>query len=100
MRNASVSVAKAELSALLREVKRGERVIITDRGVPVAALVPAKEVLGEDERMAELVRRGIVIPPKEPLTQEAIDFILRPKPDEPRESGVLAALLAERASGY
>lgn len=100
MRNASVSVAKAELSALLRDVKRGERVIITDRGVPVAALVPVREVLGPDERLAELVRRGVLIPPKRPLTREDVEFILRPLPAEPKESGVLAALLAERESGY
>ncbi|MEX1103407.1 MAG: type II toxin-antitoxin system prevent-host-death family antitoxin [Dehalococcoidia bacterium] len=38
----SVREAKAHLSRLLREVERGERVVITRRGVPVAELVPLR----------------------------------------------------------
>jgi len=44
--------AKTSLSALLERVERGEEVLITRRGVPVARLVPASappvdEILGE-----------------------------------------------------
>ena len=40
MVTASISEAKAKLSALLERVKAGETVTITDRGVPVAQIVP------------------------------------------------------------
>ena len=40
MATASISEAKAKLSALLERVKAGETVTITDRGVPVAQIVP------------------------------------------------------------
>jgi prevent-host-death family protein len=36
--------AKTHLSRLLEKVRRGERVTITRRGVPVAVLVPPEEV--------------------------------------------------------
>ena len=37
---ASISEAKAKLSALLDRVRTGETITITDRGVPVAQLKP------------------------------------------------------------
>jgi prevent-host-death family protein len=39
--HATVAEAKNRLSALLAEVAKGEEVVITKRGVPVARLVPA-----------------------------------------------------------
>jgi prevent-host-death family protein len=41
MRTAGVREARQNLSALLDEVKRGREVVITERGRPVAKLVPA-----------------------------------------------------------
>jgi prevent-host-death family protein len=40
MRTAGVREARQNLSALLDEVKRGREVVITERGRPVAKLVP------------------------------------------------------------
>jgi prevent-host-death family protein len=40
MRTAGVREARQNLSALLDEVKRGREVVITERGRPVARLVP------------------------------------------------------------
>lgn len=40
MRTAGVREARQNLSALLDEVKKGREVIITERGRPVAKLVP------------------------------------------------------------
>jgi prevent-host-death family protein len=45
MIQAGVRKLKSHLSEYLRQVRQGERVVITDRGRPVAALVG----LGEDE---------------------------------------------------
>jgi len=46
MRTASVSEAKNSLRALLREIRGGATVVITDRGVPVARLMPVTSARG------------------------------------------------------
>ena len=43
MRKVSTSEAKTHLSALLDDVARGETIIITKRGCPVARLTPPEE---------------------------------------------------------
>ncbi|RME21268.1 MAG: type II toxin-antitoxin system prevent-host-death family antitoxin, partial [Deltaproteobacteria bacterium] len=47
MKTASITQTKNQLSALIEQVKRGETVLILDRGKPVARLV-AVEGVGED----------------------------------------------------
>jgi prevent-host-death family protein len=42
MRTAGVREARQDLSSLLDEVRKGREVTITDRGRPVARLVPVK----------------------------------------------------------
>jgi prevent-host-death family protein len=55
--------AKTHLSALIEEVERGNEIIITRRGAPVARLVPADEARRNNpaEAVARLrqLRRGI-----------------------------------------
>ena len=46
MRTAGVREARQNLSALLDEVKRGREVLITERGRPVARLVPPSRRAG------------------------------------------------------
>ncbi|MCI0589942.1 MAG: type II toxin-antitoxin system prevent-host-death family antitoxin [Planctomycetes bacterium] len=42
MRTAGIREARQNLSALLEEVRKGREVLITDRGRPVARLVPPR----------------------------------------------------------
>jgi prevent-host-death family protein len=93
MASASISEAKAKLSALVDRVKSGEEVTITDRGKPVARLVPvpATEV-DWDERLERLERQGVIRRPKKPLDVEA--FLARPLAKS--SASVLEALLEER----
>ncbi len=49
--------AKANLSRLLREVKSGQDVIITEYGRPIARLVPMR-TLSLADRLAEMEARG------------------------------------------
>lgn len=42
MKSAAVAELKANLSKYLGRVKAGEQVLVTERGVPVAKLVPAE----------------------------------------------------------
>lgn len=56
----SISRAKNELSALLNRVKAGERILITDRGVPVAALEPVVRRGEAGGRLERLARAGLL----------------------------------------
>jgi len=99
MKSVSVSVAKNTLSALLRKVAAGTPITITDRGTPVARLVPpAAQVRGIPARFLELAGRGVVkLPEREPCANWDDDL-----PAPPRlAKGVSAVevLLKERRSG-
>ena len=49
---------KARLSSYIRQARSGASVIITDRGEPVARLVPMGRSL--EDRMDELVEAGLI----------------------------------------
>lgn len=62
-RRTGVREAKARLSKLLRDVQRGQEWVITERGNPIARLVP---ISGRSLSLAERIRRledsGLVEP--------------------------------------
>jgi prevent-host-death family protein len=67
MKSVSVSSAKNSLSALLREVRGGASVLITDRGVPVARLAPLVAATGLTPAAIDLAQRGrLVLPERSP----------------------------------
>jgi prevent-host-death family protein len=67
MTTVSLSDARRKLSALLREVRGGATITITDRGVPVARLVAAATTSGIPAAAVALARRGrLVLPEREP----------------------------------
>ena len=68
MKSASISEAKSRLSAYIDRVRRGETVVITDRGKPVARLAPLEpgSKLDQDAHLAELARLGIIRLPLKP----------------------------------
>ncbi|WP_152815591.1 type II toxin-antitoxin system Phd/YefM family antitoxin [Georgenia subflava] len=55
----AISKFRAHLSDCIDKVRSGDEVVITDRGTPVARLVPVDSA----PVLEELVRRGIVSPP-------------------------------------
>ncbi|MHB8829652.1 MAG: type II toxin-antitoxin system Phd/YefM family antitoxin [Syntrophales bacterium] len=61
MKTAAVSALKASLSGYLAGVKAGEEVIITDRGKPIARIMPlqVRETEPPDE-LRNLERAGLV----------------------------------------
>jgi prevent-host-death family protein len=97
MKKASITEAKNNLSALIDSVKGGSPVLIVDRGRPVARLEPVSRMSSpDDDRLARLVREGVVRPargtaPKPPIATK----LPRPKKGT---SGV-RALLDERREG-
>jgi antitoxin (DNA-binding transcriptional repressor) of toxin-antitoxin stability system len=98
MKKAMIAVAKNTLSRLIDDVKRGETVMIFDRDTPVARLEP---VTGDPDlsttRMPELVKRGIVAPPRKPLAAAA--FLARPLPMLRQGASGVRVLLEEREAG-
>lgn len=97
MRSVPITEAKNRLSALLRAVRRGERIVITDRGNPVATLEPVHG--SEGGRLADLVARGTVAPPALPPDAS----LLRRLPPAPRLAhgvSLVADLIEERGSGW
>ncbi len=95
MKRATITETKNRLSALLDQVKAGETIEITDRGVPVARLVPAptSDRDGDEGRLARLERAGIIKRSvRGPVRVEELPPLV-PLP------GVLDALLEERRDG-
>lgn len=94
MKTATISETKNGLSALLDQVKAGQSILITDRGVPVARLEP---VAGDEDasgRIQRLQRAGVLrvggggnVP---------LESILQPGPGLPDGVSVVEALLEER----
>ena len=96
MKRATVTEAKNGLSALLDQVKAGETILITDRGVPVARLAPATSTASPDDdgRIDRLVRAGLATRG----TGETRWLLDRPL--TPTSGSVVEILLQDRDSGY
>ena len=98
MKRASITEAKNTLSALIDGLKGGSPVLIVDRGRPVARLerVTGSFEPDDDDRLARLVREGIVRPARIALPRAL--FATRP----PRPKGgasLVQALMKERREG-
>jgi prevent-host-death family protein len=96
MKSATVSKLKATLSKYLAKVKAGEEVIVTERGKPIAKIVPISHEEGAfPPHLLELARAGLVRLGSGKLPS---DFWKLPRPKDP-EGKVLQALLEDRAEG-
>ena len=96
IKTASVSELKARLSAYLDIVRQGDEVLVTDRGRLIARLAPVTGEQSEESRRELLLRTGRLRPPRTKLPG---DFWKRARPEDRKGRG-LAALLAERESGW
>lgn len=96
MKRASITEVKNGLSALLDQVKAGETIVITDRGIPVARIVSDVGADDDDGRVARLIRDGVATTRGGP---SPLKRILRPFPPGSKPAGVLEALLEERREG-
>src|SRR2546427_4622358 len=90
MRSATVSKLKATLSEHLARVKAGEEVIVTERGKPIAKIVP----FGRDHaeipaHLLELARAGLIRLGSGKLPK---GFWKMPRPAVPGAAGVKAVL--------
>ena len=94
--SATISRLKASLSEYLGKVKSGEELIVTDRGVPIAKIVPLnRSGLAIPPHLLTLERQGAVRIGTGKLPRALLD---RPRPSDP-EGRILKALLEEREEG-
>jgi prevent-host-death family protein len=61
VRTAGVREARQNLSALLDEVKKGREIVITERGRPVAKLVPPDRPRGQRRPDFAALRRALPV---------------------------------------
>lgn len=95
MPTAAVSDLKARLSEYLKKVKAGAEILITDRGKPVARLVPLSRAKITRESLTQMEKEGLIKIGSGKLPK---DFWSMPRPEDPNGS-VLGALLEERKEG-
>jgi prevent-host-death family protein len=94
VRTVSVARLKVRLSEYLSMTKAGEEVIVTERGRPVARLLPVSRDLPPS--LEEMARIGLVRLPTRRLPRKFWKTL--PNAADPSRS-VLRALLEERAQG-
>lgn len=96
MKSTPVSQLKAKLSEQLARVKAGEEVIVTERGKPIAKIVPLTgEKIGLSAHMAELAKNGLVRLGSGKIPK---DFWKLPRPIDKEGRGI-QVLIEEREEG-
>ncbi len=100
MESAGVAELKARLSEYLSRVKAGEEVLVTDRGRPVARLVPVSTGAAPDDeaetaRLKTMEREGLVRLGSGKLPE---GFFEKERPADP-EGLLREAALEERREG-
>ena len=99
MKQPGVAELKARLSEYLKLVKSGHEVLIKERGMPIAKIVPLDAAERRSSRMERLIKAGLLIPAKGRMPRS----LLHPRPasrqEEKMGESVLAALLEDREQG-
>ena len=98
MKKATITEAKNQLSALLARVRRGETVVILDRGRPIARLesIVGTESDDPDGRLARLERVAAV---RRGRSGSALADLARRPPKSRRGAAASRALVKERREG-
>ena len=96
MKTAAVAELKASLSKYLAKVKGGEEILITERGKPVAKIVPLRRDLSSvPEHLVDLERAGLIHLGKGQLPK---GFWRLSRPNDPK-GRALKARIEEREDG-
>lgn len=90
MKSAAVAHLKASLSEYLSKVKRGEEIIITDRGNPIAKIIPFQDPKGTSRKY--LAKLGIL----ELGTGKIDKIFIEPSPIKDPTDSILQYFLKER----
>lgn len=90
----TIGQLRDHLSAYLRQVRRGQEIVILDRDTPIARIVPHVAPQGSESELEALVAAGVLREPEGPHDPDALDRL--PVPRLRRGVSVLEALLADR----
>jgi prevent-host-death family protein len=91
MKAINIAELKNNLSLYLRKVRTGEEIVVRDRDIPVAKLIPWH---GEhDDELTTLASRGIIRLGKGQIDD---DFWQLPDPPRVSEKALREAMMAER----
>jgi prevent-host-death family protein len=98
MGKASVNVSelRSRLSAYLNRARNGEEVVIRDRNLAIAKLVPLSSAEDFDEGLSDLAAQGLVRLPEKRLDLKS--FFALPAPEIPL-ARVRAAIEGDRDEG-
>jgi prevent-host-death family protein len=96
MKRAAVAELKARLSRYLSRVKAGEEILVTERNVPIARLVPVAGTLAGLEGLGDLERQGLIRLGRGTLPES---FWKLPRGRDPR-ARVRRAVAEERDRGW
>lgn len=78
MKTVNIGTLKNKLSSYLQDVRNGEEVIVHDRDVPVARIIPFRTA-NLTHQEAELAAKGILKLPEEEMDWDAFWELPRPK---------------------
>ena len=95
MKTTAISELKAHLSDYLKQVKSGNEVLVTDRGKPVARIVPISNKTRSRGSFSGMEKEGLIKLGSGKLPN---DFWTMPRAEDP-QGLVLKALLEERENG-
>jgi prevent-host-death family protein len=95
MKTTAITDLKARLSEYLNQVKAGTEILITDRGKPVARLIPLSRSKDFKESLVRMEKQGLVRIGSGKLPK---DFWRMHRPDDP-DGMVLKSLIEEREAG-
>ncbi|MEP7340227.1 MAG: type II toxin-antitoxin system prevent-host-death family antitoxin [Acidobacteriota bacterium] len=96
MQSVNIGELKNNLSHYLRQVRKGNEVIIKDRNRIIARIVPAAPQTDYEEEMLELAAQGKIRLAEKPLTEEIINEMLNLPLPRPKTRGKAAKTLLKR----
>lgn len=97
MQSKTITEAKSGLSALIDQVRAGETVLITDRGVPVARLEPVSTSSDPTGRVERLTRAGLMRPG---TGAPSAELLAGPTVAAPEGVSLVDLVIEERRSGW
>ncbi len=88
----TVTDLENNLGRVLGRVRRGEEIVVSDRSVPIAKIVPIAKPVDVDAEEARLIAAGLVRPPRGPLPSS----FFRSRGPRVKDGDLVEALRAER----
>jgi len=99
MRSVNIAELKNRLSAYVRFARAGEEIVIRDRNLPVAKIVPFDGGDASEEELL-LVAAGKMKLPEKRLTKKGIEEIINLKLPTPRGKTASQLIIEEREQGW